>query len=111
MRGPPAVLVHGQLHILLFCKLDEPFSLVQIEHERLLAEHVLAGFDRGANDRQSLLGMRGDIDNFHVVSLQHLTIIGVNLRPRIEFVTPLLRFGFICVAQRHHIISSRLIRL
>ena len=51
MGSPATVLVDGQLHALPLGQLDQAFAFVQIEHERFLAQHVLAGLQGGLNDR------------------------------------------------------------
>src|SRR5258706_935970 len=76
VRGPSGVLVDGEFYVLRAGEIDEVLTGVEIEHEGLLAKDVLVGIKGGFDDRDALDGMGGDVDDFNVVALEEIAIVG-----------------------------------
>ena len=57
MRRPAGVLVHGETDLIAVGQFDEPLALVEVEHKRLLAQHMLAGGESRFDERRALRRM------------------------------------------------------
>jgi hypothetical protein len=108
---PAGILVHRQENAVLLCQRRQAFAVIEVEHERLLAEDVFFRIQAVGYDRRSNLGMRCDVDNFDVVELQQLAVIGEHLGVGIILVPALLGSRADHVAQCHHAILRGRIRL
>ena len=54
MRRPAAVLVDRELDAVFVGQLDQPLAGVEIDDERFLRQHMLAGLERGLDQRHAL---------------------------------------------------------
>ena len=68
---PAGVLIDGELDAHFVGQIGQPLADVEIDDERLLAQHVLAGLERGLDERRPHGGVRGDVDDLDVVAAQH----------------------------------------
>ena len=68
VRRPAAVLVDREPHALRVGEVAEPLAGVEVEDERLLRQHVLAGRERRLDHRQPLGRVRRDVDDRDVVA-------------------------------------------
>ena len=83
---PAGVLIDGQLDAHLVGQVGQPLADVEVEDERLLAEHVFAGAEGGLDERRALGRMRRDIDDLHIVAGEHLPIVVGDIGVGIKFV-------------------------
>ena len=109
MRCPAAVLVDRQLHALRFGLRHQRRAHVQIHHEGLLAQHVLAGVDGRFEDRHPLLWVRGDIHDLDVVACEQFAIIEIGSGLRIKFVAPPFHTRPVAAAQRRYMVTGILV--
>ena len=72
MRRPAAVLIDREPDAVRFGERHQPLAVVEVGHEGLLRQHVLAGAERGLDDRQARLGMRRHVDDVDLRVGQHL---------------------------------------
>ena len=91
VRRPAGVLVDGELHAHFVGQIGQPLADIQIEHKRLLAEHMLARPQRGFDDRRPLGRMRRDVDDLDIVARQHIFDVVGRDRIRIKLIAPLPR--------------------
>ena len=75
MRRPTAVLVDGKPHAFLCRAVAEAFPDVEIEHERLLRQHVLSGVDRRLDQWDALSRMSRDVDHLDTRAVQNRLVI------------------------------------
>ena len=77
MRRPAAVLVDGELDAVPVGEFDQPLAGVEIDDERFLRQHMLAGLERRLDQRHALGRMRRDVEHLDVVAAkQALEIVG-----------------------------------
>ncbi len=110
VRRPTRVLIYGQPHAHLIGQVGQPLAHIQIEHERLLAEHVLSRAQSVFNNRRPLRRMRRNVHYFNVVASQQLSVVVGRACIGIVLVAPHFRAGNVNVAQRRDVVSGLLVR-
>ena len=109
VRCPSAILIHGELPSVFVCQLDQALAFREVEHEGLLAEHVLACFECVFDDLDSRFGMWRRVNDVDVSARQDIAVIRGNESPWRELQRAGFGFGQRAVADRCHLPAHVLI--
>src|ERR1700743_2599825 len=89
LRRPSAVDIYREFYACLFRSLDQALANVEVEHKRLLAQHMLFRFDCLGNYFNAVGGMRRDIDNLNIIAPENRARIGIDRGIGEEFLLSL----------------------